>query len=628
MTLRSYTITQGPDRAPARSQLKAIGFTDEDLKKPIIGIANTWIGTMPCNYKLRDLAVKVADGIRAAGGTPMEYNTIAISDGITMGTEGMKASLVSRDLIADSIELVARGHMFDGIVALVACDKTIPGAAMALLRLNIPGLVLYGGSILPGHYHGQDITIQDVFEAVGANAAGRISDADLLEIENSACPGAGACGGQFTANTMATVMEIIGLSPMGTASVPQVDPRKDAVCFRCGELILKAVREDRKPRDIVTRAAIENAIASVAASGGSTNAVLHLLAMAREAGVPLSIDDFQTISERTPYLVDLKPSGRFVAVDVDKAGGIGVIAKRLADGGYADVSAMTITGRTFGEEAAEARETPGQPVIRPLDQPIKKTGGLVILRGTLAPDGCVIKVTGIDRKAQRGPARVFDSEEGAMAAVLAGRIQSGDVIVIRYEGPRGGPGMREMLGVTSAIVGAGLSDSVALVTDGRFSGATRGFMVGHIAPEAAAGGPIAAVEEGDTIALDIEKRTIDVEVPPRAPEGKAGALETPGAALPHRRHGQVCRAGFLRGGRCNYTAAAVIQAVAHGVPSGPLRAVSTIVSRLRTPATWIPSYTMAFTAIPIVLSYVALVAIWLPALRASHLDPVQALRYE
>jgi dihydroxy-acid dehydratase len=528
MKLQSYTITQGKDRAAARSQLKAIGFTDEDLKKPIIGIANTWIGTMPCNFKLRDLAVKVAEGIRKAGGTPMEYNTIAISDGITMGTEGMKASLVSRDLIADSIELVARGHMFDGIVALVACDKTIPGAAMALLRLNLPGLVLYGGSILPGHYKDRDdLTVQDVFEAVGANAAGKITDEELLAIENNACPGAGACGGQFTANTMATVMEIIGLSPMGTASVPQVDPQKNTVAMRCGELIMNAVKQNLRPRDIATRAAFENAIASVAASGGSTNAVLHLLAMAREASVPLSIDDFQTISQRTPLLVDLKPAGKFVALDVHKAGGIGVIARRLLDGGYVDGSVMTVTGRTFAEEAKDAKETPGQEVIHALSNPIKKSGGLVILRGSLAPDGCVIKVTGIERNEQRGPARVFDSEEAAMAAVMSGKIRAGDVIVIRYEGPRGGPGMREMLGVTSAIVGSGLSDSVALVTDGRFSGATKGFMAGHIAPEAAVGGPIAAVEEGDTIYLDIAKQIINLEIPASTLQERLSKWKTP-----------------------------------------------------------------------------------------------------
>ena len=512
--LKSYTITQGRDRAPARSMLKAVGYTDEDLKKPIIGIANTWIETMPCNFKLRDLAEKVKQGVRAAGGTPMEFNTIAISDGVTMGTEGMKASLVSRDVIADSIELVGRGHMFDGIVALVACDKTIPGAAMALLRLNVPGLVLYGGSIMPGKLNGKDLTIQDVFEAVGANAAGKISDAELLAVENAACPGAGACGGQFTANTMATVMEIIGLSPMGTASVPQVDARKNDVAFRCGQIIMDAVKNDLKPRDIVDRQAFDNAIASVAATGGSTNAVLHLLAMAREAEVDLKIDDFQTISNRTPLLVDLKPAGRFVAVDVDKAGGIGVIAQRLSDGGYVDGSSKTITGKTIAEEAALAKETAGQEVIRALDNPIKKSGGLVILRGSLAPEGCVIKVTGIARKGQRGPARVFDCEENAMQAVLRGGIKPNDVVVIRYEGPRGGPGMREMLGVTGAIVGAGLSDTVAMVTDGRFSGATRGFMVGHVAPEAQNGGPIAAVQEGDIISIDIESQTINLEVDP------------------------------------------------------------------------------------------------------------------
>jgi dihydroxy-acid dehydratase len=513
MKLRSYTITQGRDRAPARSMLKAIGYTDEDLRKPIIGIANTWIGTMPCNFNLRELAARVAEGVREAGGTPMEFNTIAISDGVTMGTEGMKASLVSREVIADSIELVARGHMFDGIIALVACDKTIPGAAMALLRLNVPGVVIYGGSILPGHHNGRDLTIQDVFEAVGANAAGKIDDAELLAIENSACPGAGACGGQFTANTMATVMEMAGLSPMGSAAVPQVDPLKDDVCLRAGRTVVNAVNKDIKPRDIVTRTAIDNAIAAVAATGGSTNAVLHLLAMAREAGVPLDIDDFQKISERTPLLVDLKPAGRFVTVDVHNAGGWGVIGKRLVDGGYVDGSALTVTGRSFAEEAADAKETPGQEVIHALSNPIKKSGGLVILHGSLAPDGCVIKVTGIARKSQCGPARVFECEEQAMEAVTAGHIKAGDVVVIRYEGPRGGPGMREMLGVTSAIVGAGLGDSVALLTDGRFSGATRGLMAGHVAPEAAVGGPIAAVREGDIIEIDIEKRTINLEIP-------------------------------------------------------------------------------------------------------------------
>ncbi|MEQ1946179.1 MAG: dihydroxy-acid dehydratase [Bryobacteraceae bacterium] len=514
MKLNSYTITQGPNRAPARAMLKAIGFTDEDLKKPIIGVANTWIETMPCNYNLRELAEHVKAGIRAAGGTPMEYNTIAISDGVTMGTEGMKASLVSRDMIADSIELVARGHMFDGVVALVACDKTIPGAAMALLRLNIPGVIMYGGTIMPGHYKGRDLTVLDVFEAVGANAAGKMSDEEFLAIENAACPGAGACGGQYTANTMATVMEMIGLSPMNTASVPQVDPRKHQVAFRCGEVIMDAVRNERRARTVATREAFENAIASVAATGGSTNAVLHLLAMAREAGVDLKIDDFQTISQRTPLLVDLKPGGKFVAYDVDQAGGWPVVAKRLVDGGYAHGNTLTVTGKTFAEEAAQAKETAGQEVIHPLDKPIKKTGGLVILKGNLAPEGCVIKVAGTARTEHTGPARVFDREEDAMAAVTGGKINSGDVLVIRYEGPRGGPGMREMLGVTGALMGAGLSETVALMTDGRFSGATRGFMIGHVAPEAAVGGPIAAVRDGDIITINTQTSAINVALTP------------------------------------------------------------------------------------------------------------------
>ena len=520
MPLRSYTITQGRDRAPARSMLKAIGFTDEDLLKPIIGIANTWIETMPCNYNLRDLAVKVKEGVRAAGGTPMEFNTIAISDGITMGTEGMKASLVSRDLIADSIELTGRGYMFDGMVALVACDKTIPGAAMGLLRLNIPSVILYGGSIMPGKLGDRLLSIQDVFEAVGANAAGRISDAELKAIEDHACPGAGACGGQFTANTMATVMEIMGLAPMFTASVPQVDPRKDAVSVYCGKVVMEAVKNDLKPRDICTRMAFENAIASVAASGGSTNAVLHLLAMAKDAGVELDIDDFQTISQRTPLYLDIKPAGKYFAADVDAAGGIPLIAKRLVDGGYADGSAMTVTGKTINEELLAVRETPGQQVVRPLDAPIKKSGGLLILKGTLAPEGSVLKVTGIDKKFHRGPARCFNREEDAMSAVQAGKVVAGDVVVIRYEGPKGGPGMREMLGVTGAIVGAGLGDDVVLLTDGRFSGATRGFMIGHVAPEAVDHGPIAIVEDGDMIAIDLEKSTIDLEVSPEAIEAR------------------------------------------------------------------------------------------------------------
>jgi dihydroxy-acid dehydratase len=532
MPLKSHTITQGPSRAGARAMLKAIGFTDDDLRKPNIGVANTWIETMPCNYNLRALAEHVKAGVREAGGTPMEFNTVAISDGVTMGTEGMKASLVSRDLIADSIELVARGHMFDGIVALVACDKTIPGAAMALLRLNIPGVILYGGSILPGSFHGKDVTLQDVYEAIGAYSAKKISETELLELENVACPGAGACGGQFTANTMATVMEAIGLAPMGTASVPQVDERKHEVSRRCGRIIMDAVAADRKPRDICTREAFENAIAAVAASGGSTNAVLHLLAMAREAGVQLAIDDFQSISARTPLLADLKPAGRFTAVDVDRAGGIPVICQRLVEGGHAHGGALTVTGRTFAEEAAGATETPGQEVIRPLANPLKASGGLVILRGSLAPEGCVIKVTGVDRKHHRGPARVFDSEEAAMDAVMAGRIAPGDVVVIRYEGPKGGPGMREMLGVTGAIVGAGLGDSVALVTDGRFSGATRGFMAGHVAPEAQVGGPIAALRDGDTVSMDIAGRTIDVELSEATLRERLAAWRPPAPRYP------------------------------------------------------------------------------------------------
>jgi dihydroxy-acid dehydratase len=527
MKLQSYTITQGRDRAPARSYLKGIGFTDEDLKKPIIGIANTWIGTMPCNYNLRELAVDVARGIREAGGTPMEFNTIAISDGITMGTEGMKTSLISREVIADSIELVARGHMFDGIVALVACDKTIPGAAMALLRLNVPGAILYGGTILPGKYKGRDIVIQDVFEAVGANASGRMSDEELLAIENAACPGAGACGGQYTANTMSTVMEIIGLSPRDVNSIPQVDDRKHDAARHCGEVIMNAVRKNIRPRDIVTRASIDNAIASVAASGGSTNGVLHLLAMAREAQIPLTIDEFQELSNATPLLADLKPAGRYNAADVYKAGGIAIIGKRLLEGGFAHPDAITVSGKTFREEFQDVQETPGQDVIRQLDNPIKKSGGIVIMRGSLAPEGCVIKVTGLNRTSQTGPARVFDTEEEAHAAVMGHKIQPGDIVVIRYEGPRGGPGMREMLGVTSAIVGEGLSDSVALVTDGRFSGATRGFMVGHVAPEAAVGGPIAAVREGDSITIDIETRQVTLDIPAEELQARLAAFVRP-----------------------------------------------------------------------------------------------------
>jgi dihydroxy-acid dehydratase len=508
----SRIITDGRDRAGARSMLKAIGFTDADLAKPIVGIANTWTETMPCNYHLRRLAEKVKEGVRAAGGTPMEFNTIAISDGVTMGTEGMKASLVSREVIADSIELVGRGHMFDAMVALAACDKTIPGAAMALIRLNVPSILFYGGSIAAGHFKGRDVTIQDVYEAIGAHAAGRISDEDLKELEDVACPGAGACGGQFTANTMSTVMEFIGLSPMGFNSVPAMDPQKDEVARRIGEMVMDLLRRGVRPKEILTRKAFENAIASVAATGGSTNSVLHLLAMAREAQVPLSIDDFNPVSARTPLIADLKPAGRYVAVDVHRAGGIPLIAKNLLAGGFLDGNQITVSGLTIAEESAKAQATPGQNVIKPISEPIKESGGLVILKGNLAPEGCVVKIAGHERLHHRGPARVFDREEDAMQAIQSKSVRAGDVVVIRYEGPRGGPGMREMLGVTAALMGQGLGESVALLTDGRFSGATRGLMVGHVAPEAARGGPIAALKDGDMVAFDINARRLDVEL--------------------------------------------------------------------------------------------------------------------
>src|ERR671932_1150333 len=508
----SSVILSGRDRAPARAFYKAIGFTDDDLRKPIIGIANTWTETMPCNFNLRQLAVRIKEGVRGAGGTPMEFNTVAISDGITMGTEGMKASLVSRELIADSMELMARGYFFDAMITLVACDKTIPAGAMALLRVNLPGLLVYGGSIMPGRLGDRDLTIQDVYEAVGAHAAGQITDEELKAIEDFACPGAGACGGQFTANTMALATEFCGLSAMGTAGVPAEDPRKGDVGRHCGELVMDILRRGVRPRDIFTRRAIDNAIAGVATTGGSTNAVLHLMAMAHEAGVPLEIDDFDRVSSRTPLLGDMRPGGRYAAADLDRAGGTRLVAQRLVQGGYADPNAMTVSGRTFGEEAAQAQETPGQDVVRPLDQPIKPTGGLVILHGSLAPEGCVVKVAGYAKQEHTGPARVFDSEEECMAAVTGRKIQPGDVVVIRYEGPRGGPGMREMLAVTGAIVGEGLGESVALLTDGRFSGATHGLMAGHVAPEAARGGPIAAVREGDTITFDVVQRRLDLHV--------------------------------------------------------------------------------------------------------------------
>jgi dihydroxy-acid dehydratase len=509
---RSRAIVDGVDRAPARSYLYSIGLTREDLEKPIIGVANTWIGTMPCNFHLRRLSAKVMEGIREAGGTPLEYNTVAISDGITMGTEGMKTSLVSREVIADSIELVARGHLFDAVIALSGCDKTIPGCVMALARLNVPGLMLYGGSIAPGRFQGRDVTIQDVFEGVGAHAAGSMNDAELDELEHSACPGPGACGGHYTANTMATAFEVMGISPMGSAMVPAMNGDKDDVSLDAGKLVMSVLERGIKPRDVITRGSLENAIAAIAATGGSTNGVLHLLAVAHEAGVDLELEDFDRISARTPLLADLKPGGRFVATDLYAAGGVPLVAKRLLDAGILNADERTVTGRTIGEEAAGAQEAPGQEVVRPLDNPLKPTGGLVILRGNLAPDGCVVKTAGHERLRHSGPARVFECEEDAMAAVTASSIKAGDVVVIRNEGPSGGPGMREMLAVTAALVGEGLGDSVALLTDGRFSGATHGLMAGHVAPEAPRGGPIAAVHEGDTITFDLETRRLDIDL--------------------------------------------------------------------------------------------------------------------
>ena len=523
---QSHIITNGRDRAPARAMLKAIGFTDEDLAKPIIGVAHEWIETMPCNFNHRDLAQKVKEGIRAAGATPMEFNTISISDGVTMGTEGMKASLVSRELIADSIELVGRGYMFDAMVVIVGCDKTIPAAAMGLIRLNVPSLILYSGSIGHGDHKGAHLTVQNVFEAVGANAAGKIDDGELLAIENVACPGAGACGGQYTANTMAQVMEFIGLSVMGTASVSAIDPKKDTVAFETGKTVVDLLNRNVRPLDILTREAFENAVAGVAATGGSTNAVLHLLAMAREAEIPLDINDFDTISSRTPMIANLKPGGKYTAVELSAAGGTTLIAKRMIEGNLLDGTQQTVTGLTIAQEAELATETPGQDVVFTAENPLKKTGGLVILKGNIAPEGCVLKLSGFERKKQVGNARVFECEEDAMKAVTTGKIKAGDVVVIRYEGPKGGPGMREMLGVTGAITGAGLAAEVALLTDGRFSGATQGLCIGHVAPEAAAGGYIAAVRDGDIIEIDIEKRLLQVvlsdeEIAARMKEWKA-----------------------------------------------------------------------------------------------------------
>ena len=511
---RSYAITDGPDRAAARAMLmfNEGGLSLEDLDRPLIGVANTWIEIGPCNFHLRRLAAKVKAGIRAAGGTPLEFNTVSISDGITMGTEGMKTSLISREIIADSIELVARGNMFDAVVALSGCDKTVPGTTMALARLDIPSLMLYGGSIMPGRFQGQDVTIKDVFEAVGTYAVGKITIEELDDLTDKGCPGPGACGGQYTANTMATAIEILGMAPMGSGSVPAVDSNKDEIAFQAGQLVMEMLADDRRPSQIITRRSIENAIASIATTGGSTNGVIHLLAIAHEANIPLSLDDFQEINLRTPLYVDLQPGGRFVAADLHRAGGIQLVAKRMLDAGLLHADELTVTGKTIGDAASTAVETEGQEVVRPISEPIKATGGLVILKGNLAPDGCVLKVAGNERMTHSGPARVFDSEETAFAKIKGGEIKPGDVIVIRYEGPAGGPGMREMLGVTAAIVGAGLGDSVALLTDGRFSGATHGLMIGHVAPEAARGGPIAVLSEDDVVSIDVASRRLDVKL--------------------------------------------------------------------------------------------------------------------
>jgi dihydroxy-acid dehydratase len=509
---RSRALTEGPQRAAARAYLKGIGYTDEDLAKPIIGVASTWIETMPCNFHLRALAAKVKEGIREAGGTPMEFNTIAISDGITMGTSGMKMSLVSREVIADSIELVARGHLFDGVVALSGCDKTIPGTVMALARIDVPSVMLYGGSIPPGNFRGREVTIIDVFEAVGKHAIGEMTDADLAELESVASPGVGACGGQFTANTMAMAFEMLGISPMGPSGVPAQAPSKAQAAFDAGKLVIDVLKRNLRPSDLITRASLENAIAAITSSGGSTNGVLHLLAVAKEAGIELDIDDFDRISDRTPLLCDLSPGGRYNATDMFRAGGTALLAQRLKALGILNEDTPTVLGKTVGELADEAQEEPGQRVVRALDEPLKTTGGLAILRGNVAPDGCVVKLAGHERRHHKGPARVFEDEEAAMDAVTHGGVKPGDVVIIRNEGPAGGPGMREMLAVTAAINGAGLGEDVVLLTDGRFSGATHGFMGGHVAPEAVRGGPIAALQDGDTITVDVDAKRIDVEL--------------------------------------------------------------------------------------------------------------------
>lgn len=530
---RSRALTEGPERAAARAYLHGIGYSAEDLAKPIVGVAHSWIETMPCNFNNRVLAAKVKEGIRAAGGTPMELNTIAISDGITMGTAGMRASLVSRELIADSIELVASAHAFDALVTISGCDKTIPGTVMALARLDIPGLMLYGGSIKPGWFKGAEVTIQQVFEAVGELASGKITEAELHELEEAASPGAGACGGQFTANTMAMAFEALGISPAGSAMVPAEDGRKLEVAKQCGELVMDVLRRGQRPSEVITKPALQNAIAAVATSGGSTNGVLHLLAVAREMGVPLTIDEFEAISERTPLLCDLQPGGQYVATELYEAGGVPLVLKRLKDAGILNAGAITVTGRTIGEHAEEASEAEGQPVVRALDTPLKPTGGFAILRGNVAPDGCVVKLSGHQRRKHSGPARVFDGEEAAMAAVLAHEIEAGDVVVIRAEGPAGGPGMREMLAVTAAIVGEGLGEEVALITDGRFSGATHGFMVAHVAPEAVRGGPIAALATGDEVTIDVDAGRLDVALGDEEIARRVAGYERPPRADEH-----------------------------------------------------------------------------------------------
>ena len=524
---RSAAVFDGPDRAAARAYMKGVGFDDDALSRPTIGIANTWTEAMPCNFHLRRLAEHIKDGVRAAGGTPMEFNTVAVSDGITMGTKGMKTSLVSREVIADSIELMARGYQFDALVALSACDKTIPGAVMALVRLDVPGVMLYGGSIAPGRWRDHDVTILDVFEAIGAHAAGEMSDQDLHDLEGVASPGAGACGGQFTANTMACAFEALGISPGGSSMVPAEDDEKETVAEMIGELVIRVLAQDLRPSRVVTRESLENAIACVCASGGSTNGVLHLLAVAREAGVELTIDDFERISRRTPLLADLKPGGRFVATDLYRAGGVPLILNRLAEAGILHGDELTVSGRTIGEEAASAVEEPGQEVVRPLADPLKSEGGLAILRGNLAPQGAVVKLAGTERRGQTGPARVFESEEDCFAAVKAQAIEPGDIVVIRNEGPAGGPGMREMLQVTAAIVGEGLGEQVALLTDGRFSGATRGLMVGHVSPEALRAGPISALRDGDEVTIDVDARTLEVALSDEEIERRVAAYEPP-----------------------------------------------------------------------------------------------------